>query len=68
MEETVNTKFLGSQIDNHINWKNHFEELIPKLSSACYAIRSMVPVSNINTQMNLLCILPFFYKLWNLLG
>jgi len=22
-EETVNTKFLGLQIDNHINWKNH---------------------------------------------
>jgi len=20
----VNTKFLGSQIDNHINWKNHW--------------------------------------------
>jgi len=31
-EETVHTKFLGLQIDNHINWKNHIEEMIPKLS------------------------------------
>jgi hypothetical protein len=23
IEETMNTKFLGLQIDNHINWKNH---------------------------------------------
>ena len=23
--ETVNTKFHGLQIDNHINWKNHIE-------------------------------------------
>jgi len=23
IEETMNTKFLGVQIDNHINWKNH---------------------------------------------
>ena len=28
VEETVNTKFLGLQIDNHINWKNHTEQII----------------------------------------
>jgi len=49
IEETVNTKFLGLQIDNHVNWKNHTEEMIPKLSAACYAIRSMVHISNMNT-------------------
>jgi hypothetical protein len=38
IEDTVNTKFLGLQIDNHINWKNHIEEIIPKLSGACYAV------------------------------
>jgi hypothetical protein len=31
-EERGNTKFIGLQIDNHINWKNHTEEMIPKLS------------------------------------
>jgi len=67
-EERENTKFIGLQIDNHINWMNHTEEMIPKLSGACYAIRSMVPVSNINTLMNLLCIPLFYYKIWNQLG
>jgi hypothetical protein len=35
IEETVNTKFLGLQIDNHINWRNHIEEMIPKLTGVC---------------------------------
>jgi len=48
-EQTVRTKFLCLQIDNHINWKNHTEEMIPKLSGECCAIRSMVHTSNINT-------------------
>jgi len=34
MEETVKTKFLGLQIGNHINWKNHNEHMIPQLSAA----------------------------------
>jgi len=45
----VSTKFLGLQIDNHINWETNIEEMIPKLSRTCYAIRSLVHVSNINT-------------------
>jgi hypothetical protein len=48
MEQTVITKFLVLQIDNHINWKNHIEEMIPELSEACYAIRLMVHISNRN--------------------
>lgn len=48
IEETVNKNFLGLQLDNHINWKNHIEEMIPKLST-CYAIRLMVHTNNINT-------------------
>jgi hypothetical protein len=34
----VNTKFLGLQVDNHINWKNNTEQMIPELHGACYAI------------------------------
>ena len=49
MEDTVNTKFLGLQIDNHTNWKNHTEQMIPMLIGACYATRSMVCISNIIT-------------------
>jgi hypothetical protein len=43
---TQHTKFLGLQIDNHLNWKNHIDQIVPKLSGACYAVRSMSHVSN----------------------
>jgi IS1 family transposase len=49
IEETINTKFLGLQIDNHLTWKNHIDQMVPKLSGACYAVRSMYHISNINT-------------------
>jgi len=62
IEETMNTKFLVIQIDNHINWKIHIELMIPKLSGACYAIMLMSHISNIYMP-NLLCILPFYYKI-----
>jgi len=35
IEERVNGKFLGLQIDNHLNWKNHIDQMISKLSGAC---------------------------------
>jgi hypothetical protein len=49
IEETVNSKFLGLHLDNHLNWKNHIDQMIPKLSGACYTVRSMFHTSNINT-------------------
>jgi hypothetical protein len=49
-EGMANTKFLGLQSDNHLNWKNYIEQTIPKLRGACNAIRSMVHNSNINNQ------------------
>jgi hypothetical protein len=30
IKESVNTIFLGLQIDNHIMWQNCIEEVIPK--------------------------------------
>jgi hypothetical protein len=48
-EEAINTKFHGLQIDNHLNWINRTDQLVPKLSSACYAVRSMLHVSNTHT-------------------
>jgi hypothetical protein len=35
IEEAVNTTFIGLQIDNHLNWKNHIDQLVQKLSGAC---------------------------------
>jgi hypothetical protein len=39
IEESINTKFLSLQIENHLNWTNHIVLMIPKLSIACYTIR-----------------------------
>jgi hypothetical protein len=38
IKESVNTKFLGLQIDNHLNWKYHIDQIVPKLSGACYTV------------------------------
>jgi hypothetical protein len=47
IEVSVNTKFLGLQIGNHLNWKNHINQIIPKLSGACYAVRSLFHIVNL---------------------
>ena len=47
LEDTVNTKFLGLQTDNHLKWKNHFDQVNSTLSGACYAVRSTFHFSKI---------------------
>jgi hypothetical protein len=39
IKETENTKFLDIEIDSHLTWKNHTEQMISKLSAACYPLR-----------------------------
>jgi hypothetical protein len=65
IEEINKTESLGSEIDNHINLKNHIKQGISKLSGAGYAVRSVVHVSNVHSQINVLCIHSFGYKVWN---
>jgi hypothetical protein len=38
---TSGTKFLGSNIDETLSWKYHTDHLVTKLSSACYAVRTV---------------------------
>jgi hypothetical protein len=45
IEESENTKFLGFQIHNHLNLTNHIDEVIPKLSAACHAVRCMCHIN-----------------------
>jgi len=40
ISSTHSTKFLGLIVDNILLWKNHTEQLMSKLSKACYAIRA----------------------------
>ena len=46
VEETVNLKFLGTKIDSHHNWRNHNDQIIPKLSVAYYMVRQMYHTCN----------------------
>lgn len=41
-------KFLGVNIVNTLSWKTHIDLLLPKLSSACFAIRAIKPYQSIN--------------------
>jgi hypothetical protein len=46
VENMLNIKFLGLNIDNHLNW-NNTDQMIPNLSKACHAVRSMFHLGNI---------------------
>jgi hypothetical protein len=46
IEVLENTKLLGLQIDNHLNWTNLIDYMIPKLRETCYAAESMLHASN----------------------
>jgi len=37
-------KFLGINISYTLTWKSHIEKILPKLSSACFALRSVKPL------------------------
>jgi len=68
IEETNNTKFLGSENDNHIKWKDHIKHGISKLSGAGFAVRSVVNISNVHSQIDVPCIISFCYKIQNNFG
>jgi len=37
------TKFLGLNIEETLSWKSHIDQILVRLSSACYAIRVITP-------------------------
>jgi len=49
LKESTITKFVGLKLEKHINWKNHLNETLLKLSSACLVIRSVYSYSNMPT-------------------
>jgi len=49
IEEAVNLKFLGIQIDSHLTCRNDIDQIIPKLSVACYMVRQMYHICNNET-------------------
>jgi len=61
LEETVNVKFFGLQIGNHLHRKNHIEQMIRKFSGTCYAVRLLVHFHNIITHKSIYY--PYFYSI-----
>ena len=48
LTEVTNVRFLGMNIDDHLNWKSHIELILPKLGAACFAVRRIFFVLNID--------------------
>jgi hypothetical protein len=46
---TYFTGFLGLIIDNTLYWKSHIDQLLPKRTTACYAIRVIKPLMSQET-------------------
>jgi len=42
IDEVKSIKFLGMHIVNYVIWKNHVEQIPPKLSVACFLIRNLI--------------------------
>ena len=46
---STNTKFLGLTIEETVSWKAHINQIMLRLSSACYAIRVITPLMTVDT-------------------
>jgi len=57
IDEVKSIKFLGMHIDTHVIWKNHVEQIPPKLSAACFLIRKLIHTLN----LDILCMVYFAY-------
>jgi hypothetical protein len=43
------TKFLGLTIDDTLSWKQHIEQVVNKMCSACYALRNIKHIVPVGT-------------------
>jgi len=48
INEVTNIWFLGLELDNNMNWKNHVAKILPKLSRACYTVGTIQSFSSLN--------------------
>jgi hypothetical protein len=46
---STNTKFLGLNIDETLSWKCHINQILSRMSSACYVIRVITPLMTEDT-------------------
>jgi hypothetical protein len=63
ISNSYHMKFLGINIVNTLSWKSHIDQLLPKLSSACYAIRAIKP--HVNQETFLMVYYAYFHSVMN---
>jgi hypothetical protein len=68
IKNTRNIKFLGLTLDNTLSWKNHIEEIVPKLSSAYFMVRAIKPyLSQESLEMAYFFIFALHNILWTII-
>lgn len=59
VDQASSVKFLGLRVDSNLNWKEHVRELIPKLNSACFALKQL---NSITDQATTLLVYNSYFK------
>jgi hypothetical protein len=49
IKEVLISAFLGLQVGNKLNLKKHIIYIIPRLSSVCFAMRTVMPLLKVGT-------------------
>ena len=53
ISNVLHTKFIGLTIDSMLSWRTHIDQLIIKLTTACYVIRSLKPYMSHKTLLSI---------------
>jgi hypothetical protein len=64
ISDSCYTEFLGINIVNTLSWKRHIDQLLPKLNTACYAIRTLKPY--LSQETLLMIYYAYFHSILNL--
>jgi len=62
------TKFLGLIIDKTLPWKNYIDQIMSKLSSACYAIKTVKAMMSQDTLRMIYFFFVHSIMTYNILG
>jgi len=49
LKSSSNTKFLGLTIDGSLSWKAHIDQMMSKLNTACFVIRTIHAIMSLET-------------------
>jgi len=49
IKSSSNTEFLGLTIDDSVSWKAHIDQMVSKLNTACFVIRTIQAIMSLET-------------------